>query len=51
MSLTIASLPHFLLARGLLSSRSVVAGDFAVLDASRRNRNFKVICGAERARS
>lgn len=47
MSLTIASLPHFLVARGLLSSRSVVAGDFAVLDASRRNRNFKVICGAE----
>jgi hypothetical protein len=46
MNLTVANLAHFLLARGLIGSDAVVAGNFIVLDASRRNRNFKVICGA-----
>jgi len=43
MNLTTANLAYYLLAHGLISSSSVVAGEFVVLDASRRNRNFKVI--------
>ena len=34
---------YFLLERGLLTHDSVVGGDLMVADASRRNRNFKVI--------
>jgi hypothetical protein len=33
----------YLLQHHLISAGSVVDGDIAVLDASRRNRNFKVI--------
>jgi aminoglycoside phosphotransferase (APT) family kinase protein len=33
----------FLMANGLLEPRTVVDGDIAVFDASRRNRNFRVI--------
>lgn len=43
MHLTVSNLAFFLIGRGLLSAGAVVAGDFVVLDASRRNRNFKVI--------
>lgn len=43
MHLTVANLPHFLIGRGLLGAERVVAGDVVVIDASRRNRNFKVI--------
>ena len=34
----------FLLSRGLLSFENVLAGDLVILDASRRNRNFRVLC-------
>jgi len=43
MHLTVANVAHFLIGRGLLGTESVVSGDLVVLDASRRNRNFKVI--------
>lgn len=45
MHLTIANLAHFLIGRGLLSPDAVLGGDLVILDASRRNRNFKVIRG------
>jgi hypothetical protein len=43
MHLNAANIAHFLLCRGHLSPDAIVAGDLAVLDASRRNRNFKII--------
>lgn len=43
MHLTAANLPHFLTSRGLLDPEVIVGGDVGVLDASRRNRNFKVL--------
>jgi hypothetical protein len=43
MHLTPANLAHFLTGRGLISVETIVAGDVSVLDASRRNRNFKVL--------
>jgi hypothetical protein len=43
MHLTAANLVHFLTDRGLLETKEIVAGQVAVLDASRRNRNFKVL--------
>jgi aminoglycoside phosphotransferase (APT) family kinase protein len=42
MVLTAASLSHYLLERGLVSSGSLVDGDFRVRDLSRRNRVFRV---------
>jgi aminoglycoside phosphotransferase (APT) family kinase protein len=42
MVLTAASLSHYLLQRGLVSSSSLVDGDFRVRDLSRRNRVFRV---------
>lgn len=42
MHLTVASLPHFLMSRGLLDAKAVVCGGLVIEDASRRNRNFKV---------
>jgi aminoglycoside phosphotransferase (APT) family kinase protein len=36
----------FLLAKGLLPAETVVDGDLAIYDASRRNRNFKVMSGS-----
>src|SRR5271170_5046888 len=47
MYLTVANLAYFLICRGLLSPEAVVAGDLVVLDASRRNRNFKIIRSGE----
>jgi hypothetical protein len=41
--LTAGNLAHHLITRGLLSCDSIVDGDFAVVEAGRRNRNFKVI--------
>lgn len=35
---------RFVLDRDLVSPRSVVAGDLLIVDASRRNRNYKFIC-------
>jgi hypothetical protein len=46
MHLTVANVAHFLIARGLLDAHAVVDGAVMVLDASRRNRNFKVLHGA-----
>lgn len=43
MFLTIPNLAHYLMARGLATPASLVAGDFQVVEAGRRNRNFKVI--------
>jgi len=43
MFLTAYNLPHYLLSRGLIDSRSLVEGDFAIAEAGRRNRNFKVL--------
>src|SRR5262245_4215532 len=34
---------HHLLRRGLLGAGSIVDGDLVIVDASRRNRNFKVV--------
>jgi hypothetical protein len=41
MHLNAANVAHFLMCRGLLSPDAIVAGDLAVLDASRRNRNTR----------
>ena len=43
MHLTPANLAYFLMDRGLLGADEIVAGRISVVDASRRNRNFKVI--------
>jgi hypothetical protein len=40
--LTSANLAHYLIERGLVGADEIVAGAFSVVDASRRNRNFKV---------
>jgi hypothetical protein len=41
--LTAYNLPHYLMSNGLISAQSVVDGDFALAEAGRRNRNFKVM--------
>src|SRR5215471_18840412 len=43
MHLTAANLVHFLMGHGLVGASEVVAGKVAIIDASRRNRNFKVV--------
>jgi len=43
MLITAGNICHYLIAQRVLSSESVVDGDFAVIDVSGRNRNFKVI--------
>lgn len=43
MFLTVYNLPHYLISKGIISAESVVGGDFAVAEAGRRNRNFKVL--------
>jgi hypothetical protein len=43
MFLTAYNLPHYLMSRGLVSTESVVAGDFALAETGRRNRNFKIM--------
>lgn len=40
MFLTAANLAHYLLFRGLLTPDSVVGGDFVLIEAGRRHRNF-----------
>jgi len=42
MKITTANLAHYLMQSGLLTTASVVDGDFLVTECSRRNRNFKV---------
>src|SRR5205807_901418 len=36
------NLAHYLTAKGLITMRSVVDGDFILAEAGRRNRNFKL---------
>ena len=43
MHLNPANLAYFLMDRGLLGADEIVAGRISVVDASPRNRNFKVI--------
>lgn len=43
MLITASNICHHLIAQRVISSESVVDGDFAVIDVSGRNRNFKVI--------
>ena len=43
MLITRETIAHYLLGRGLLSFESVVDGDLLVVEATSRNRNFKVI--------
>ena len=43
MIITKENITHYLLGRGLLSFDSVVDGDLMVVEASSRNRNYKVI--------
>lgn len=43
MHLNVANLAYYLIERGLLGAGEVVSGNLVVLDASRRNRNFKAI--------
>lgn len=45
MFLTSSNLVHYLVSRGLLSSKNVVDGTFSVAEAGRHNRNFKVVFG------
>ncbi len=44
--LTAAHLPHYLLSRGLIEAEAIVEGEFTVREQLRRNRNFRVSCGA-----
>lgn len=43
MFLTSTNLVHYLLERGLVTAEQVVDGDYMVVEAHRRNRNFKVM--------
>ena len=43
MHLTPANLAYFLMDRALLDAGEIVAGRLSIVDASRRNRNFKVL--------
>ena len=43
MFLTASNLVYHLIGRGSITADSVVSGDFALVDAGRRNRNFKII--------
>jgi Ser/Thr protein kinase RdoA (MazF antagonist) len=43
MFLTAYNLPHYLLSKGLIDVGAVVEGDLAIVEAGRRNRNFKVL--------
>ncbi|MFZ3000271.1 MAG: phosphotransferase [Undibacterium umbellatum] len=43
MFLTASNMAHYLLARGTIPPAVVVDGDFMVVEAGRRNRNYKII--------
>src|SRR5262245_32461977 len=43
MFLTSYNLADYLVASGLIAKRALVAGDFALVEAGRRNRNFKIL--------
>ena len=43
MLLTSTNIVHYLLERGLVSAQQIVDGDYMVVEAPRRNRNFKIM--------
>jgi Ser/Thr protein kinase RdoA (MazF antagonist) len=43
MFLTTTNLLHYLMGRGLVSASAIVDGELCVVEAGRRNRNFKVL--------
>ncbi len=43
MFLTASNLVHYLCDRGIISRQSVVSADYCVVEAGRRNRNYKLI--------
>lgn len=43
MYLTASNLVYYLISRGIVTANSVVDGDLTVVEAGRRNRNFKVL--------
>ena len=43
MVLNSSNIVHYLLERGLVSTQQIVDGDYMVVEAPRRNRNFKII--------
>lgn len=45
MILSAANLAHHLVDRGIVPAETVVDGDFVVVEATRRNRNFQVVRG------
>ena len=47
MILSLRNLPDYLLSRGLISYESVVDGELIATDASHRNREFRVLRGAQ----
>lgn len=47
MFLTATNLPHYLMARGQVRAGELLDGELAVIDAGRRNRNFKILRGQQ----
>ena len=43
MLLNSTNIVHYLLERGLVTGRQIVDGDYMVVEAPRRNRNFKIV--------
>lgn len=43
MVLNSSNIVHYLLERGLVSTQQIVDGDYMVVEAPRRNRNFKIV--------
>ncbi|MGH9722802.1 MAG: phosphotransferase [Bryobacteraceae bacterium] len=41
--LTLDNVVHYLVERGFVDAKSVIDGDFLAVDATRRNKNFKII--------
>ena len=46
MFLTVSNIAHVLMERGILEAGAIVDGGFAVTEAGRRCRNYKVTCGS-----
>ncbi len=43
MVLNSSNIVHYLLERGLVTGQQIVDGDYMVVEAPRRNRNFKIV--------
>jgi hypothetical protein len=46
LSITVPNLPYYLIGCNVLDAATIVSGELAIVDASRRKRNSKVICNA-----